>query len=54
LPDHRGLESSLDECKRSFKVVWAAIERTLTEEDIRRAREEEEAIAARPWNRRGD
>jgi hypothetical protein len=34
--------------------VWSAIERELTEEDITRAREEEEMVARRPWKRGAD
>lgn len=50
-PSHRGQADDLDDAKRRFKAVWSAIERDLTEDDIRRAREEEEAIAQRPWNK---
>ena len=51
LPDHRGQASDLEEAKRRVKVVWSAIEATLTDEDVRRAREEEEDVKQRPWNR---
>lgn len=51
LPAHRGQDSSLEECKRRFKVVWSSIEGKLTEADITYAREEKDTIATRPWNR---
>lgn len=54
-PQHayeRGLVSDLEEAKRRFKVAWSAIEADLTDEDIRRAREQEENTKNRPWNRR--
>src|SRR3569832_1075916 len=51
-PSHRGLCSDLEECKRRFRVAWAAIYHELTEDDVRRAHEEAEQTANRPWNRR--
>jgi hypothetical protein len=41
-PSHRGLCSDIEECKRRVKVVWGGIEPTLTETDIRKAREQTE------------
>jgi hypothetical protein len=45
---HRGLESSLEECQRRFKVVWSDIRRNLTETDIEAARVRS-ADNARRW-----
>jgi hypothetical protein len=38
LATHRGNCSELDECKRRFKVVWAAIRARISEADIEAAR----------------
>jgi hypothetical protein len=51
LPAHRGQAGDLEECKRRFKVAWAAIHRELTEADVDAARADEEAVKDRPWNK---
>jgi hypothetical protein len=50
-PHQRGLVSDLEECKRRFKVAWSAIEPQLTDEDIRKAKEQTQNSKDRPWNR---
>jgi hypothetical protein len=51
LPQHRGQATDLEDAKRRFKVVWSSIERELTEDDVTRAKEEQESFAQRPWNK---
>ncbi|UGA46681.1 hypothetical protein HU230_0011815 [Bradyrhizobium quebecense] len=50
-PSHRGLCRDVEECKQMVKLVWGAIRPTLTEGDIREAREWQERGENRPWNR---
>ncbi|MBR0871159.1 hypothetical protein JQ633_12375 [Bradyrhizobium tropiciagri] len=50
-PKHRGHCADLDECKRMVRLVWSAIRPTLTDEDIRTAREYEANSKDRPWKR---
>ena len=51
LPAHRGQASDLNECKRRFTVVWTAIYGALTEADVQAARENQETLKDRPWNK---
>lgn len=39
----RGIEVDLEECKRRFKLAWGAVHAKLTDEDIAKAREMQEA-----------
>jgi hypothetical protein len=48
LATHRGNCSDLDECKRRFKVVWAAIRTGISKADIEAARRIVKAADRRP------
>lgn len=53
-PQHpwmRGHAEDVEECQKRVKLVWGAIRPTLTDDDIREARESEERSRNRPWNR---
>ena len=54
LPNHRGLCSDLEECKRRFKVVWSGIRAQLTDADVDHARSVVEAseTLTRRWAER--
>ncbi|UGY23074.1 hypothetical protein HU675_0034725 [Bradyrhizobium septentrionale] len=41
----------IEEAKQMVKLVWSAIRPTLTDDDIREARESEECSERRPWKR---
>ena len=51
-PSHRGLAKDQEEAKRMVKLVWSAIRPTLTDDEIREARERQDYNDHhRPWNR---
>ncbi|MBR1206938.1 MULTISPECIES: hypothetical protein [unclassified Bradyrhizobium] len=52
LPSHRGLAKDQAEAKQMVKLIWSAIRPTLTDDEIREARERQEYNDhGRPWNR---
>ncbi|WP_375782955.1 hypothetical protein ACE10Z_23865 [Bradyrhizobium sp. Pha-3] len=50
-PAHRGLAKDHEEAKQRVKLAWSAIRPTLTDDEIREARESQERDERRPRKR---
>lgn len=47
----RGLSGDFEEAKQHFRLVWTAVHRELTDEEVEVAREDQRDVTDRPWNR---